>query len=231
MYYLLAQINFIGQGRDIEGWMDILILVIVAAVYLLGAILKTAKSKKAEQERNQQFQKTQQKASKKSGGGLFEQFVMEVKKAAEEARKGTENIKPSRIEIQKIPPQQAGLQKYPGQAKPVSPTQVKAAPPAKAPPAKPKISRTIPKVESEFEKFAQLDKGIQGLPGISTKIAGLPGKKKKIRLAEPAEAMPFDEVLWDYDNPDELKRAIVHYEILGKPLGLRNPDESIIGLC
>jgi hypothetical protein len=32
----------------------------------------------------------------------------------------------------------------------------------------------------------------------------------------------------DYTDPDELRRAILHYEILGKPLSLRNPGEHII---
>ena len=128
MYYLLAQISLLGQRRDIEGWMDILILVVIAVIYGLGAIIKASKSKKEEEQKPQvQIHKPQRKPST-SGRGLLEQIFTEIKKAAEEARKGTEeNIKPSRISIQKIPPQQAGLQKYPGQAKPVSQTQIKAA--------------------------------------------------------------------------------------------------------
>jgi hypothetical protein len=230
MNELLEKMSFLGQSNDVEGWMDILILVVVAAVYGLGAILKTAKSKKEEQEKNQRIQGPQKKPAK-GGRGLFEQFVMEVKKAAEEAKKATETAQQKTL--QKIPPQQAGLQKVAGQVRQISQTQVKAAPApaAKAPPVKPKISRSIPKVESEFDKFAQFDKGIQGLPAISTKVVGLSGKKKKKKHAETMEAILVDDVLWDYDNPDELKRAIVHYEILGKPLALRNPDESIIGLC
>jgi len=33
-----------------------------------------------------------------------------------------------------------------------------------------------------------------------------------------------------YDDPEQLRRAILHYEILGKPLSLRGPGEHIIGL-
>jgi hypothetical protein len=224
MYYLLAQINLLGQGRDIEGWMDILILVVIAVIYGLGAIIKTAKRKKEEEEQSQvQIHKPQRKPPP-GGRGILEQIFTEIKQAAEEARKGTENIKPSRISIQKTTPQQAGLQKYPGQAKPVS--QI----PAKAPPAKPKRSKSIPKAQSEFDELAQLDKGIQGLPGISTKIAGLPSKKK-VKSPETVEYMSLSDVLSDYyKDPEEFKRAILHYEILGKPLALRSPDEGIIGL-
>jgi hypothetical protein len=41
--------------------------------------------------------------------------------------------------------------------------------------------------------------------------------------------MYLSEVLADYENSEELKRAILHYEILGKPLALRDPSRVIIG--
>jgi hypothetical protein len=34
----------------------------------------------------------------------------------------------------------------------------------------------------------------------------------------------------DYTDPDALKKAILHYEILGKPLGLRDPFQRTAGL-
>ena len=40
----------------------------------------------------------------------------------------------------------------------------------------------------------------------------------------------IEEPLLDFDDPDELRRAILHYEILGKPLSLRVPGGKIIGL-
>jgi hypothetical protein len=165
------------------------------------------------------------------GRGILEQIFTEIKKAAEEASKGAETDKPVQRIVQKPVRPPVAVQKYAGQAKQVSQSQVKAAPLAKEPPAKPKISKTIAKVESEFDKLGQLDKGIHSLPGISTKISGLPSKKK-VKPAETVEYTYLSDVLSDYyEDPDELKRAILHYEILGKPLALRNPDESIIGLC
>jgi hypothetical protein len=52
-------------------------------------------------------------------------------------------------------------------------------------------------------------------------------------VAAPAEiprAKYLSEILSDYDDPEKLRRAILHYEILGKPLSLREPGEHIIGL-
>jgi hypothetical protein len=40
----------------------------------------------------------------------------------------------------------------------------------------------------------------------------------------------LSEILSDYDDTEKLRRAILHYEILGKPLSLRDPSEHIIGL-
>jgi hypothetical protein len=40
----------------------------------------------------------------------------------------------------------------------------------------------------------------------------------------------LSEILSDYDDPEKLRRAILHYEILGKPLSLRDQSEHIIEL-
>lgn len=46
-----------------------------------------------------------------------------------------------------------------------------------------------------------------------------------MQASEPAQ-MPeseyLSELLKDYADPEELRRAILHYEILGKPLSLRD---------
>jgi hypothetical protein len=54
------------------------------------------------------------------------------------------------------------------------------------------------------------------------------------RRVSESEQLPesayLSEILTDYADPDELRRAILHYEILGKPLSLREPAEGGIGL-
>lgn len=49
-------------------------------------------------------------------------------------------------------------------------------------------------------------------------------------IAVPAEIPQtkyLSEILSDYENPESLRRAILHYEILGKPLSLRDSSERI----
>jgi len=48
--------------------------------------------------------------------------------------------------------------------------------------------------------------------------------------AEMPETEYLSELLLDYADPEELRRAILHYEILGRPLSLRDPSGDIIGL-
>jgi len=67
----------------------------------------------------------------------------------------------------------------------------------------------------------------------------LPAKKAEqaigLEAIEPLEALKLSprylsEILSDYDDPEKLRRAILHYEILGKPMALRDPSGHIIGL-
>jgi len=222
MNCLLAQITVRARGYDIEGWMDILVLVVIAVVYGLGAIIRS-KSKKAEEKaREQQTGKSQRKPST-GGRGLLEQFIREVKQAAEEAKTGTEARPPGQKIPQKTAKTQAVLQKYPVKAKKGVTI------PPKTAPEKPKVSKPA-KVQADFEKLGEIDKSIYTLQDVtSNKVAGLPGKHKEMP-AEVVESIHLSEVLSDYKDPEELKRAILHYEILGRPLALRDPSKGIIGL-
>ena len=228
MYHCLAQICLLGRGFDIEGWMDILVLVVLGAVYVLGTIIKAAtKSKKAQEQQAKEEQAKSQDKPSKGGRGLFEQFISEVKKAAEEAKSevksATESIQSGQTLAEKKARAQAILQKYTDKIQQKAPVETKIAP------AKPKASKPKRQAPIGLGKSTIFDEGIQALPDISTKVAGLPGKGK-VTPAEVIESIHLSEVLADYEDPDELKRAILHYEILGRPLALRDPSAHIIGL-
>lgn len=87
----------------------------------------------------------------------------------------------------------------------------------------PKLSVPTPQVQPELPE-------LQKLPEFTTKaVEGL----EAMRVRTPAEiprAKYLAEILLDYSDPDDLKRAILHYEILGRPLSLRDPSQHIIGL-
>jgi len=207
----LAQIIVLARGND-EGWMNILVLVVLAAVYGLGALIKAKGKKSEDQAQEPQTRKPQRKPSP-GGRGILEQLFREIQQAAE--GKTTQETRPSgqTARQQTIRPQ-AAVRKYAAQVKDAKQTQSMSAPP------KPKLSKPTPQVQSDFEILPELDTDIKSFPEFNSKDMS----------AETVESSYFSDVLSDYEDPDELKRAILHYEILGKPLALRDPSMVIIGL-
>ncbi len=229
MNALLAQLILAARGNDIEGWWNILILVIVAAVYGLGAILKT-KRKKAEEQTEEEQELSRKPAHKPSTGsrGVLEQFVREIQRAVEptEERESRPSVQPAPKQVARPQPV---VRKYAAEAKQVSRVQ------PITPPVKPKrpgleLSIPAPQVQPDFEELPELETGIEALPEFTSKtVEGLVGKRK-VMAEEVPKSKYLSEVLLDYADPDELRMAILHYEILGRPLSLRDPSGQIIGL-
>ena len=228
MNALLAQLVQLARGKDVEGWMDILVLVIVAVVYGLATILKSKRGKKAqEQAEGEQGRKPQRKPE--GGRGVLEQFVREIQRAVEptEERESRPSAQPARQKIAHPHPAPA-VRKYAAQAKQAS------QPKPIIPPAKPKrpglkLSIPAPQVQPDFEELPEIETSLEELPEFTSKtVEGLVGKRKG--MAEVPESKYLSEVLLDYADPDDLRMAILHYEILGRPLSLRGPSGQIIGL-
>jgi len=224
MNYPLAQIILVARGNDIEGWMDILILVLVAAAYGLGAILKTKKEKKVQEQTEQpQTRKPQRRPS--AGRGILEQFVREIQRAVEpvqeqESRPAAQQARP------KIAHPQAAqaVRKYTAEARQASQTI------PTTPAEEPKPSIPAAQVQPAFEEVPELGTSIQELPDFTGTTVEEPAGKGVGMPAEVVESIYLSEVLSDYADPEELRRAILHYEILGRPLSLRAPSSQIIGL-
>ena len=227
MNALLAQFILVARGND-EGWMNILVLVLVAAVYGLTTILKVKKGKKSqEQADEQQIRKPQRKPE--SGRGVLEQFVREIQQAFEptEDQESRPSVQPPRPKVSRPQPASA-VRKYTAEAKQVS------RPKTLIPPVKPKrpgleLSMPALQLQPEFEELPELQTGIEALPEVTTKaVERLVGKRKS--MAEVPESKYLSEVLADFTDPEDLRMAILHYEILGRPLSLRDPSGQIIGL-
>jgi hypothetical protein len=77
---------------------------------------------------------------------------------------------------------------------------------------KPQLATPEPQIQPEFA---------EGRDFTGTTIEG-PADKRVADTAETPQAQHLPELLQDYADPDNLRRAILHYEILGKPLSLRD---------
>jgi len=227
MNYSLAQIILAARSRDPDGWMNILVLVIVAAVYGLGTILKAKKGKKSqEQAEEEQGRKPQHKPE--GGGGVLEQFVREIQRAVkpteERESRPAAQARPKVSRSQPAPT----VRKYAAEAKQASRVQPRT---LLARPEKPGLELSIPspQVQPDFEELPELETSMEALPEFTSKtVKGLVGKRRG--MAEVPESKYLSEVLLDYADPGELRTAILHYEIIGRPLSLRDPSGQIIGL-
>jgi len=218
MNYLLAQIILAARNQDGKSWMNILFIVGLAIFWVIGGILK-ARANKTKQE-------GEEKLPRKPGfkppdrAGVREHKAVE-KTPYEQVQRPTART-PYRREPQpqiqpprrKIARPQLFVQKFvteKAQAAPLETIELL---------EEPGLPQPAPQVQPD----------LQELPEFTAKAAK---ELEDMRVGIPAEtprAKYLAEILLDYSDPEDLKRAILHYEILGRPLSLRDPSAHIIGL-
>ncbi|MHC4543426.1 MAG: hypothetical protein ACYTDW_05370 [Planctomycetota bacterium] len=213
MNEILDQIILASRRRSPKGWGNILFIVFLAIFWAISGILK---AKKNAQEKKAGGQPLGQKpgskpveSKKETPKGPFQQIRAVVVAELEKQR-----------ELQSQQRQRKVVRPQPAARKVVSKTESAARIPASKPAVEARLARPTPQVKSE----------IQELPEFTDKAVK---KLKDKRISAPSEipqAKHLAEILLDYSDPDELKRAILHYEILGRPLALRGSSGSVIGL-
>ena len=214
MNYLLEQIILASRRRSPKGWGNILFIVFLAIFWAISAIVKL-KAKKAEEGKEGEEQ-----LSLKPGAEPPEGTKVLPKGPFQKIRSAIE------AEVQK----QRQLQEQQVQRKLARPQPAAQKVAAKTEPAT-RISALEPAEEAKLTRpTAQVQTKFQELPDFTSKTVQ---KLKDMRIDAPSEipqAKHLAEILLDYSDPDELKRAILHYEILGRPLALRGSSGSVIGL-
>ena len=212
MNAFLAPIIMAARRRGPQGWGNILFIVFLAIVWAIGGILK---AKKNAQEKKSGGQPLGPKPGGKPAGvtkgkpkGPFQQIRAAVE--AELQKQRELQLKAQQARRKMVHPQ-AVTRKV--AAKTQRPTEISTLEPLE----ESKLGLRIPQSEPEIQEIPEFvvkkleDKPVYVPTGI-------------------AHGKHLAEILLDYSDPDELKRAILHYEILGMPLSLRGPAEHIIGL-
>ena len=207
MKFLLAQIILAARKGDAENWMNILFIVAIVIFYAVANIVKARANKSREQE-----------AGRKP--------VLEP----------SEGIRDGGKVVQRRPYQQV-------RRAPAGQPAHKIAPPPQVPPARREVGRPRPAVQKlatkteqdllledlepqEIQKLSvpspELQSSVEKLPKfIGEPIKGLEGKQISVP-AETVRARYLAELSLDYADPEKLRKAILHYEILGRPLSLRD---------
>lgn len=181
----------LARNEDVENWMNILFVVIIAVFWALGGLLK-ARARNAKKESEEPQSDKPARRQPKTSTDLRKEFFKQLgfsRPAGQGSRQYRRQIEQLRRRITRPRPTSLSM-------------------------GTEKKSISIP---SEEER-----------PKLTSKPAiELKDKDAAIQREIPGAAFAVESLL-DYTDPDELRRAILHYEILGKPLSLRNPGEHII---
>ena len=200
----LAPIILAARKFEIENWTDILVVVVLAVFWAVGGILKAKSKVRAAKQREQNQQQPGRKGHlvpSASAGSRPRQ--MQPRPLIQPPHRKVARPLPAGARLTAKQQQTARLQgiKQPVQSKLLSPV------------APPQTDIKEP-LESVGKPFKKLESKVLGLPG---------GTAQAVPAAEPKPVL-------DFGDSDELRRAVLHYEILGKPISLRDRSEQIIGL-
>lgn len=209
--------------------MQILVFVILAVFYAVGSIVKAKANKTALKDEKQ---KIPRKPARKPPEGTRELFK-QSQRPARPAPHGQPRPQMTKLQVQ--PPRRRVARPATARSAVTSPQPAvgrklptKAEEAIELPTLEPLgLRQGLRPDELEVSKMGVLEPQVQPkfeeLPELTTKVEGL----KEKRVAMPAEIQPakyLSEILSDYDDPEKLRRAILHYEILGKPLSLREQE-------
>jgi len=198
MSNLLAQI--VLARRDDGGWMNILVVVVMAAIWIVGGIIKATKTKSGDKQQPSRL--PSRKPPAHSRGGQQQMPGRAERPAGPAQRLG----QPSGAQKKRttLADLRAAARKFAAEAEQAfQPQATKPAPKPPEPASKPQIQpETTPQIEPV--------------------VAPIRGFADKQAAAQMPPTQHLSDLLSDYANPDKLRRAILHYEILGPPLSLRD---------
>ena len=239
MGFLLSQLGLLAQrGRDTNEWVNVLFVVVVAVLYAVGALIKGAGAKA--QKREGQGQPAQRQR---------ETWLQRLARKAEEMQRAAEA---------RTKQAATGMRRLTAEAREQQAKSPRAATPPTSPPQGPLTTRPgrggqsilvyeqgTPESTSERqqraahlrrarEPAAEQKRPRQLQPAAGPKRPEEPAAIEPI--AKPVHDMELEPttvpalLIIDYTDPDAMKKAILHYEIIGKPLALRDPFQRIAGL-
>jgi hypothetical protein len=200
MSYWLAQLVLAARNSNEEnGWVQILFFVILSIFWAVGSIIKKAKANKTAPKEKEQ---TPRKPIRKQPELTIDLKMLKQLFGLPEETESSSEPGPEEFETQATKPQIAKPQVQPIGRKVTRPQPVV----QKIPIETSTIKAMEPQVQPKLEK-------VPGLTGESEVSTVIPQTKY------------LTDILSDYEDAEKLRMAILHYEILGKPLSLREPLE------
>jgi hypothetical protein len=209
---LLSQIILARRNDDVESLMNILFVVVLAAFWLIGGIIK-AKANKSGARNEQSPRKPTRRPpvhSKEAREKMLSRLQRPVSSTKDQRQQPRPATQKPRMKFADL---QAAVRKFAVEAEKSFQADTNQ---QTAPEHKPILAE--PTIKADSEEFTEpMDKTAKRFQETSD-------------AAQSFETEYLSELLMDYSDPDQLRRAILHYEILGKPLSLRDPSTNVIGL-
>ena len=202
---LLADNGDSGNG----GWIQLVVFVVLGLIYAMGGIAKMKANKAAEEEENKPEERSKQQPRYKPLDEMF------APRQARPKRTPTPSSGPSRI----TPRPARQIQR---------PTQLPVHREYRHPVRAPEVKRRRLVRPAAKPKLPEVKKGTQSsiTPSELGKIEKLEIELSKKQQSE--EVIGFsDRPFFDYEDSDYLRNAILHFEILGKPIALRESGRHI----
>jgi len=169
----------VRNGNEENGWVQILVFMIMAIIYAVGSIAKARANKTAPKIPRKPARKPPDLQILRQFFGISEEPKSGIQPITEESE--------PQVTIQQVRPQGRKV----------------------ARPTIPQVAK--PQVQPKIEKVPELT--------VAT---------PQVEAVVPVEKSQYlSEILSDFENPESLRRAILHYEILGKPISLRDPTGQI----
>jgi hypothetical protein len=240
------QFGLLAQG-GLDDWANILFVAVLAILWLLGALVKAIGKKGAPRE--QAGQEDLSKERRRPGESWQERLVRKAKemqhRLEEEAglREPDEPPRPARPAARPSPQAPAG--KITVRSGPKGGSVMVYEPPQSQPSAERQHQAARQRAAQEAVAAAGQYGARQASPVETPIRIGAPKREPVMddlsgSVAEPpkpleageashtptGEPAGFEvEALIDYSDPDALKKAVLHYEILGRPLALRDTSD------
>jgi len=251
--HALIRTFVLAQGSDTEGWIDLLFIAFVAVLWLLGAIGKAMQARKGSQQGSQaqrHRERWQERLARKAeeiqrlAEAKGRQVAERTRRAQEELagrQQGGKGYRPTgqppaggQLTVRQGPRGES-IMVYERPDVPPRParegeaarrrqgTNAMAAAKRQRLKEAPRIEPKVEIVGTPLRPIAEDFPGSMSEPPRSLTLR----QEKPAATRQPASLGP--DTIIDSADPDALRKAILHYEILGKPLALRDTPERSTG--
>jgi len=205
MSYLPLQ-EVLAARKDGRDWMQVLVIVAMVIIYGISAIFKSRANKTEEEKEKQQQQK---------GGTVPGRKVRPQVQSQRIKRVGPEPVA-KRVEVKREKAVEEAEADYVKTQELSQPKRQIA----------PKIGKLLEFTSRAMETVEEIvSETAEELPEVTVKTVKQLEKKYAVVPKQKARLEKVEKSLIDFTERNILRSAILHYEILGKPLALRKPRE------